>query len=257
MRCAILTLFPAALRPYLDESILGIAQARGLLQVDLVDFRNHAYDPHRTVDDRPFGGGPGMVLKPEPIFDAVEDLERTHGSFHKILLCPRGRTFDQRRARALSTAERVLLLCGRYEGFDERIRLGASFEEISLGDFVLAGGELAALCVLEAAVRLIPGVLGCAESAALESFETELLDYPQYTRPREFRGMSVPDVLLSGDHAAVARWRTEQARILTAHKLLAAGPNPPAEPDQTAEPNQTTEQPSAPATPPRNEGTER
>ncbi|MBL8750540.1 MAG: tRNA (guanosine(37)-N1)-methyltransferase TrmD [Planctomycetes bacterium] len=229
MRCAILTLFPAAIRPYLDESILGIAQAQGNLRVDLIDFRNYAFDPHRTVDDRPFGGGPGMVLKPEPIFLAIEDAERTHGPFHKVLLCPRGRTFDQRRARELSRMERLLFVCGRYEGYDERIRHGHAFEEISLGDFVLAGGELAALVVLEAAVRLIPGVLGCAESAVLESFEGDLLDYPQYTRPREFRGMAVPDVLLSGDHAAVARWREGQARLLTAAKLRdqrSASPEP-------------------------------
>jgi tRNA (guanine37-N1)-methyltransferase len=218
LRCAILTLFPQAIRPYVDESILGIAQAQGLLRVELVDFRGYTLDPHRTVDDRPFGGGPGMVLKPEPIFAAVEDLERTHGAFHKVLLCPRGRTFDQPKARELARMERLLLLCGRYEGFDERIRSGFAWDEISLGDFVLAGGELAALAVLEAAVRTIPGVLGCAQSAALESFEGELLDYPQYTRPREFRGMAVPDVLMSGDHAAVARWRHEQARLLTAAK---------------------------------------
>jgi tRNA (guanine37-N1)-methyltransferase len=222
LHSAILTLFPEAIRPYLDESILGIAQSQGNLRVDLVDFRNYTLDPHRTVDDRPFGGGPGMVLKPEPIFAAVEDLERTHGAFHKILLCPRGRTFGQARARELSRMERLLFLCGRYEGYDERIRAGFAWEEISLGDFVLAGGELAAMVVLEAAVRLIPGVLGCAESAVLESFEGELLDYPLYTRPREFRGMPVPDVLTSGDHAAVARWRQEQSRILTAHKRAQA-----------------------------------
>jgi tRNA (guanine37-N1)-methyltransferase len=218
LRCAILTLFPEAIRPYVDESILGIAQAQGLLRVELVDFRSYTLDPHRTVDDRPFGGGPGMVLKPEPIFAAVEDQERTHGAFHKVLLCPRGRTFDQAKAKALARQERLLLLCGRYEGFDERIRSGFAWDEISLGDFVLAGGELAALAVLEAAVRTIPGVLGCAQSAVLESFEGDLLDHPQYTRPREFRGMAVPDVLTSGDHAAVARWRIEQARLLTAAK---------------------------------------
>ncbi|MBL8755767.1 MAG: tRNA (guanosine(37)-N1)-methyltransferase TrmD [Planctomycetes bacterium] len=218
MRCAILTLFPEAIRPYLDESILGIAQAQGKLRVDLVDFRNQTLDPHRTVDDRPFGGGPGMVLKPEPIFAAVEDQERTHGVFHKVLLCPRGRTFDQRKARELSRMDRLLFLCGRYEGYDERIRQGFAWEELSLGDFVIAGGELGALVMLEAAVRLIPGVLGCAESTVLESFEGELLDYPTWTRPREFRGMAVPDILMSGDHAAVARWRTEQARLLTQQK---------------------------------------
>jgi tRNA (guanine37-N1)-methyltransferase len=227
LRCAILTLFPEAIRPYLDESILGIAQAQGHLRVDLVDFRNWTLDPHRTVDDRPFGGGPGMVLKPEPIFAAVEDLERAHGEFHKVLLCPRGRTFDQPKARELSRRERLLFLCGRYEGYDERIRQGFAWEELSLGDFVLAGGELAALAMLEAAVRLIPGVLGCAQSAALESFEGEWLDHPQYTRPRVFRGMAVPDVLMSGDHAAIAAWRHEQARILTAHKQARTDPKPP------------------------------
>jgi tRNA (guanine37-N1)-methyltransferase len=223
VHCAILTLFPEAIRPYLDESILGIAQSQGKLRLDLVDFRNNALDRHRTVDDRPFGGGPGMVLKPEPIFATIDDVEQAHGPFHKILLCPRGRTFDQARARELSRMERVMFLCGRYEGYDERIRDGLAssaggYEEISLGNFVLAGGELPAMTVLEAAVRLIPGVLGCAESAQLESFETEWLDYPQYTRPREFRGMVVPDVLLSGDHAKVARWRQEQAELLTAQK---------------------------------------
>lgn len=215
MLCALLTLFPEAVRPYLGESILGIAQRAGKLQVELVDFREFTHDRHRTVDDRPFGGGPGMVLKPEPIFEAVEDTERRLGSFHRVLLCPRGRRFDQRKARELSGVERLLILCGRYEGYDERIRLGMEWDEISLGDFVLAGGELAALCVLEASVRLLPGVLGCAESAVLESFEGELFDYPQYTRPRVYREMEVPEILLSGDHGAVAQWRREQARRLT------------------------------------------
>ena len=241
MHCAILTLFPEAIRPYLDESILGIAQAQGNLRLDLVDFRNYTLDPHRTVDDRPFGGGPGMVLKPEPIFAAIDDVEQANGPFHKILLCPRGRTFDQRRARELSRMERLLFVCGRYEGYDERIRDGLAasaasggggYEEISLGDFVLAGGELPAMVILEAAVRLIPGVLGCAESAELESFEGEWLDYPQYTRPRDFRGMTVPDVLLSGDHQKVARWREEQARKLTAKKRAAELPDAsPSDPD--------------------------
>jgi len=217
--CVVLTLFPGAIRPYLDESILGIAQAQGKLRIDLVDLRNFTTDPHRTVDDRPFGGGPGMVLKPEPIFLAIEDVEARHGPFHKILLCPRGRTFTQRRARELSTIDKLLFVCGRYEGLDERIRLGMTFEEISVGDYVLAGGELPAMAVIEASVRLIPGVLGCEQSPELESFEGDLLDYPQYTRPRSFRGMDVPPVLISGDHAAVARWRHEQARILTDDKL--------------------------------------
>jgi tRNA (guanine37-N1)-methyltransferase len=216
--CAILTLFPGAIRPYLDESILGIAQRQGKLQVETIDLRDFTHDAHRTVDDRPFGGGPGMVLKPEPIFEAVEDAERRLGPLHKILPCPRGRTLVQRKARELSTAERLLILCGRYEGYDERIRQAIAWDEISLGDYVLAGGELAALCVLESAVRLIPGVLGCAQSPELESFENGLLDYPQYTRPREYRGMKVPEILVSGDHQAVARWRLEQARLLTARR---------------------------------------
>lgn len=221
MFCAFLTLFPGAVRPYLDESILGIAQRQGKLQVELVDFRQFTHDRHRTVDDRPFGGGPGMVLKPEPIFEAVEDVERRHGPLHKILLCPRGRRFDQPKARELSHKDRILVLCGRYEGFDERIRQGMEWDEISIGDFVLAGGELPGLAVLEAAVRLIPGVLGCAESSELESFEGEYFDYPHYTRPRTFRDMEVPDVLLSGDHGAVERWRLDESRRLTAQRRLA------------------------------------
>lgn len=216
MLCAILTLFPEAVRPYLDQSILRIAHEKGKLRTELINFRDFTHDPHRTVDDRPFGGGPGMVLKPEPIFDAVEDTERKLGPCHKILLCPRGETFTQRKARQLSQEQRLLFLCGRYEGFDERIRTGFAWDEISIGDYVLAGGELAALVVLEATVRLLPGVLGCEESPVHESFEGDLLDYPQYTRPRVFRGQEVPEVLLSGNHQEVAAWRREQARVLTA-----------------------------------------
>jgi len=222
--CVVLSLFPEAIKPYLDESILGIAQAQGKLRIELCNFRNFTTDPHRTVDDRPFGGGPGMVLKPEPIFDAVEDVERRHGAFHKILLCPRGRTFTQQRARELSTMDRLLFLCGRYEGSDERIRQGMAWEEISLGDFVVAGGELPALAIIEASVRLIPGVLGCAQSPQLESFEGDLLDWPQYTRPRSYRGMHVPEVLMSGDHQKVARWRQQQSALLTARKQLTDRP---------------------------------
>ncbi len=215
MFCAILTLFPEACKAYLDESILGIAQEKGLLHVELVDFREFTHDRHRSADDRPFGGGPGMVLKPEPIFEAVEDTERRFGPCHKVLLCPRGPRFSQARARTIAQRERLLMLCGRYEGFDERIRVGMQWEELSIGDYVLAGGELPALVVLEAATRLLPGVLGCAESAEFESFENDLLDYPQYTRPRDFRGMPVPEVLISGDHGAVADWRRRQAERLT------------------------------------------
>ena len=215
MFCAILTLFPEVCKAYLDESILGIAQRKGQLQVELINIRDFTTDRHRSADDRPFGGGPGMVLKPEPIFDAVEETERKYGSLHKILLCPRGKPLTQRRVEKLAEVPRILLLCGRYEGFDERIREGMEWEEISLGDYVLSGGELAALVVLEASARLIPGVLGCEQSAVQESFTTELLDYPQYTRPRTYRGMDVPDVLLSGDHEAIAAWRRDRAERLT------------------------------------------
>ena len=216
MKCAILTLFPEAIKPYLDESILGLAQDRGLLNIDYVNFRDYSSDRHRTVDDWPFGGGPGMVLKPEPIFEAVEATEQAHGPFHKILLCPRGQSHTQTKARELATRDRLLFLCGRYEGFDERIREGFEWDEISVGDYVVAGGEIPALLVLESVARLLPGVLGCDRSAEFESFQNgDLVDYPQYTRPREFRGMAAPEILFSGDHQAVDRWRHAQAKSLT------------------------------------------
>lgn len=212
MKCAILTLFPEAIKPYLEESILGLAQERGLLEVVYVNFRDFTKDRHRTVDDRPFGGGPGMVLKPEPIFEAVEATEQAHGPFHKVLLCPRGAGYTQAKARELVQEDQILFLCGRYEGFDERIRIGMDWDEISIGDYVVAGGELPSMVVLESVVRLIPGALGCSESAELESFTNDnLLDYPQYTRPREYRGMKAPEILLSGDHDAVDQWRHAEA----------------------------------------------
>lgn len=211
----ILTLFPKAIEGYLNESILKIAQAKGLVKIRLYDFRQHAKDKHHKVDDRGFGGGPGMLLKPEPIFEAVEAIEAQEGRVRKILLTPEGKPFKQASAERLSREEKLLFLCGRYEGFDERIRKGFDWEEISLGDFILSGGEIPALAMVEAAVRLIPGVLGDSESAQRESFTTGRLDYPQYTRPREFRGMSVPDVLVSGDHEEVRRWREEEARKRT------------------------------------------
>ncbi len=224
---AILTLFPDAIEPYLRSSILGIARAKGLVTVRLVDFRDFTRDRHRTVDDRPYGGGPGMVLKPEPIIECIEWLERTHGTFHKIMLTPSGAPFRQQTARRLSSLERVLLLCGRYEGFDDRIRNELAWEELSLGDFVLAGGELPALCVTEAVVRLVPGVLGDERSADEESFEQgDVLDHPHYTRPRVFRGRSVPDVLVRGDHKAIAAWRSQAARERTLERLADLPDNP-------------------------------
>jgi tRNA (guanine37-N1)-methyltransferase len=228
---AILTLFPEALEPYLDSSILGIAREKGAVEVQLIDFRDFTRDRHRTVDDRPFGGGPGMVLRPEPVVDCVEWLEDRHGPFRKLMLCPGGRVFRQPEAHALGEEERVLLLCGRYEGFDERIETLCGFERVSIGDFVLAGGELPALAIVEATARLLPGVLGDERSAVLESFQADGgLDHPHYTRPRSFRGLEVPEVLLSGDHAAIQRWRDEQAHRRTRRTrpdLAASAPEEP------------------------------
>lgn len=226
MLLTILSLFPEAIEPYLRSSILGIAREKGLVEIRTVDFRDFARDRHRTVDDRPFGGGPGMVLKPEPIFDCVEALEAGEGAFHKIMLTPTGKPFRQEDARRLAGLDRVLLLCGRYEGFDERLRLELEWEELSLGDFVLAGGELPALCVAEAVTRLVPGVLGDARSAEEDSFRPGGgLDHPHYTRPRLWRGHEVPDVLLQGDHARIAEWRAARATERTRERRpdLASG----------------------------------
>ena len=211
MEIALLTLFPEALEPYLRASILGQAQERGRVRIRTIDFRDFTRDRHRTVDDRPYGGGPGMVLKAEPVFDCVEWLEAEGGPYRKILLTPDGRPFNQAKARALAREERMLFLCGRYEGFDERLRAAFEWDEVSLGDFVLSGGELPALCVIEAVARLVPGVLGPAESALHESFEHGRLDHPHNTRPPQWRGQDVPDVLRSGDHAAIERWRADEA----------------------------------------------
>ena len=213
---AILTLFPEALEPYTRESILGIAQEQGQARIQLVDFRDFTRDRHRTVDDRPFGGGPGMVLKPEPIADCIEWVDDTWGPHRRIALCPAGRPFRQADADDVLASERVLLVCGRYEGFDQRLIDELEIETLSIGDFVLAGGELPALCVVEAVARLIPGTLGDERSAALDSFQADGgLDHPHYTRPRVWRGRGVPEVLLNGDHAAIDAWREEEARKRT------------------------------------------
>lgn len=216
MRIDVLTIFPGTLAPFLNESILGLAQEKGRVQFALHNIRDYAADKRRTVDDGPYGGGPGMVMRPEPVFAAVEDvISRCPVRGRLILLTPQGVLFDQALAREFSREERLILICGRYEGFDERIRLGLKPEEVSIGNFVLAGGEPAALVIIEAAVRLLPGVLGNRDSTGLESFQSGLLDYPQYTRPPEFRGMKVPDILLRGDHEAIARWRKEQSMLRT------------------------------------------
>ena len=212
----VLTLFPQLFAPFLGEGLLGRAVTEGALKVDLVQYREHGLGRHRAVDDDPYGGGAGMVLRPEPIFAAVRERQAYHRQAGRetrtVLLTPQGRPFTQARARAMALEASVpILVCGRYEGFDERIREGLADEEISLGDFVLLGGEVAALAVIEAVARLLPGVLGNPDSVTEESFASHLLEYPHYTRPAEFEGMRVPEVLLSGDHGRIEAWRREQS----------------------------------------------
>lgn len=210
MRVDILTIFPGIFESPLRESLLGKAIASGLLDVRIHDIRDYATDKHRRVDDEAYGGGPGMVMKPEPIFAAVEALGP--GPKRVILLSPAGRRLDQALVRELAAEPWLVLICGRYEGVDERVVEGLPAEEISIGDYVLSGGEIPALVVLEAVSRLVPGVVGREESLERESFGPEgLLDHPHYTRPAEFRGMRVPEVLLSGHHAEIERWRRQAA----------------------------------------------
>ncbi len=212
MRFDVFTLIPDALQAYLSSSILGRAQARGTIQIQLHNLRQYTHDRHRTTDDMPYGGGGGMVMKPEPAFEAVETvLGPDIGSVPVILLTPQGHVFDQRLAAGLAAYPRLALLCGRYEGVDERIRQHLASLEISIGDYVLTGGEIPALAIIDAVARLLPGVLGDDGAAADDSHATGLLEYPHFTRPAEFRGWSVPDVLTSGDHARVATWRREQS----------------------------------------------
>jgi tRNA (guanine37-N1)-methyltransferase len=213
MKIDVLTLFPAMFAGPLDESIIMRARKSGLLDLKIHNLRDWTHDRHRTVDDRPFGGGPGMLLKPEPIFEAVESLRRE--STKVILLSPSGRKFDQAIARELAKQDDLLLVTGHYEGFDARIRETLAHDELSIGDYVLTNGALPAMVVIDAVTRLLPGVLGDDESSHDESFSHGLLEYPQYTRPAEFRGMKVPDVLVSGNHAEIEKWRREQARLRT------------------------------------------
>ena len=212
MKVDVLTLFPAMFAGPLDESIIRRAREGGLLELAVHDLRNWTHDRHRTVDDEPYGGGPGMLLKPEPVFEAVEDLadEKTR----VILMTPQGRPFEQAQARDLATSVRLLLICGSYEGYDERIRTLAH-EELSIGDYVLTNGALPAMVVIDAITRLLPGVLGDDTSSTEESFSEGTLEYPQYTRPAEYRGLKVPEVLLSGHHAEIEKWRSEQAEERT------------------------------------------
>jgi tRNA (guanine37-N1)-methyltransferase len=211
MRIEILTIFPRYFESPLRESLLGKAIAAGLLEIEVTDLRSFASDNHRKVDDEPYGGGPGMVMSVPVIAAAVESRRAARGAW-SVLLTPDGTRLDQRGLETLAARANLLFFCGRYEGIDERARDLALFdEEISLGDFVLPGGEAAALAVVEALSRLVPGVVGKAESVQRESFSGERLDYPHYTRPREYRGLSAPDVLLSGDHARIERWRRARA----------------------------------------------
>jgi tRNA (guanine37-N1)-methyltransferase len=209
MTIDIVTIFPGMFTGVLGESILKRAQESGAVAINTVDLRDFTIDVHRSVDDRPFGGGAGMVMKPEPLFAAVESL-RTEDS-HVVLLTPQGEAFRQAKAAEMAARQHLIFVCGHYEGVDERVRTGLIDEELSIGDYVLTSGNLPAMVVTDAIVRLLPGVLGCDESVVEESFSDGLLEYPQYTRPREFNGEEVPEVLLSGDHAKIAAWRQQQA----------------------------------------------
>ncbi len=230
MRFDIFTVLPEIFPPYLNSSILKRARQAGLIDVRVHNLRDWTHDKHRTTDDTPYGGGGGMVMKPEPIFAAVEDVLGQPPACPVILLTPQGRTFTQRTAEALAAEGHIALLCGRYEGVDERVRAHLVTDEISIGDFVLTGGELPALLVVDAVSRLIPGVLGDPQGARNDSHASGLLEYPHYTRPPEFRGWRVPEVLLSGDHGKVARWRREQSLLRTLERrpdLLASAPLSP------------------------------
>lgn len=213
LRIDIVTIFPAMLSGFLGESILKRAERAGAVRFGVVNLRDFTTDRHRTTDDRPYGGGPGMIMKPEPMFKAVESVW-TPGC-RVILMTPQGRRFEQAVARELARERHLVMLCGHYEGVDERIRTHLATDEISIGDYVLTSGTLAAAVVVDAVVRLLPGVLGAEGATETDSFSEGLLEYPQYTRPPIFRGQAVPEVLISGDHDAIARWRAEQAKERT------------------------------------------
>ena len=213
LKIDVLTLFPAMFAGPLDESIIMRARKSGLLDLKIHQLRDWTHDKHKTVDDHPFGGGPGMLLKPQPIFEAVESLKREGTKV--ILLSPSGRKFDQKIAQELAQEKDLLLVTGHYEGFDERIREALADDELSIGDYVLTNGALPAMVVIDAVARLLPGVLGDDESSHDESFSHGLLEYPQWTRPADFRGLKVPEVLLNGNHAEIEKWRREQAKLRT------------------------------------------
>ena len=220
MRFDVLTIFPELFSSYLTQSLLNKALERQLVDIQLWNFRDWATDKHRSVDDRPYGGGPGMLLMCPPVFDCVEHVQQQGDAPGQlVMLTPQGRRLDQRLVEELATFPRLVLLCGRYEGFDQRIVDGLAPMEVSVGDFIANGGEVPAMLLIDTVIRLVPGVLGDATSARYESFATSgEIEHPQYTRPREFRGMEVPEVLLSGDHERVARWQQEQSRKRTAER---------------------------------------
>lgn len=219
MKCDIVTLFPGMVGPALEQSILKRAQERLLLEVRIHSLREFAVDKHHVTDDAPYGGGPGMVLKPDPIFAALDKIGEERGKIRIILPSPQGKKFSQKMAEEFSREEASLVfICGHYEGVDERVKRGFTLEEVSVGDYILTGGELAALVMIDAAARLVPGVLGKSASIEEESFSSSLLEYPHYTRPSEFRGMKVPEVLVSGNHQAIRNWRKRQSLINTFQK---------------------------------------
>lgn len=215
MQIDILTLFPGVFAGIFSESIMKRAIEKGLVEIETWNIRDFALDKHRVVDDYPYGGGAGMVMKPEPIAAAIAKAKASHQDARVIYMAPQGTPLTQQKAQELAGLPQLIILCGHYEGIDERVRATLVDEEISIGDYVLTGGELAAAVVVDAVVRLLPGVLGSVDSAAEESFCDHLLEYPQYTRPPEFMGMTVPEVLLSGHHAQIAKWRREESLRIT------------------------------------------
>lgn len=237
MRIDILTLFPEMFTGFLDGSLLGVARSRGLVDIRLTNIRDFSEGVHRQVDDRPYGGGPGMLLMPGPVVDCVESVQAAGPAAGRtVLLTPGGRPLDQSVVEELSRLDRIVLVCGRYEGFDARIGETLAADEISIGDYVLSGGEVAAMVIVDAVARLIPGVLGHEESAGQDSFsgDDRLVEGPQYTRPREFRGLQVPEILLSGDHGRIAAWRREQAVAATARRGHIRTVRPSSQPQRSA-----------------------
>jgi len=218
MKIDILTIFPKMFSPIIGESIIKRACAKGIVKINVHDIRDYSSDKHRKVDDRPFGGGPGMVFCPEPVFEAVAHVRKTKKASRVILLSPQGQKLTHGIAQRLSRQKQLVLICARYEGIDERVKTHLVDEEISIGDYIVTGGELPAMVLIDAVVRLIPGVVGDCESVAQDSFSNGLLKYPQYTRPANYKGKKAPSVLLSGDHEKIALWRAKQAEKVTREK---------------------------------------